>query len=138
MTPIVFAYKNAAVEIECSGPLLPAPTPEIRSLFRGVAAESVLPGDRIYLSLFYNRLAKMVIDDRKRLSPVFRTVGHFAALHGRSLASSPAASLDRLLDSIDLALVRMLGPSGDSSMQHSRAATACAALAWRFAIHGDD
>lgn len=138
MTPIVFAYKSAAVTVECCGPIERKPAGGVGRLFRRVDPSPILPTDRLYLSLFYDQLGKMVDKDSERLSPVFRTVGNFADLHARSLASSPVFSNTRLLARIDESLVRLLGPSGDRPMRHTLVANCCRALAWRFAIHADD
>jgi len=133
---IVYAYKNAAVKVERDGPVSPRVPKFAMAAFADVPAESVLPSDRIYLSLFYDYLAEIIQNDALRKSPVFETLLHFASLHSRSLSVSPAASCDRLLASIDEAMVRFLGATGE--MRHAEAYAACRALAWRFAIHSDD
>lgn len=133
---IVYAYKDAAVSVDCEGPVSPlVPRAALRA-FAGVAAELLLPCDRVYLSLFYHYLSEMVQKDATRQRPVFETLQHFAALHSRSLSASPASDCKRLLLSIDMAMVNFLGLGTD--MNHAAAFAACRALAWRFAIHGDD
>lgn len=138
MTQIVFAYKSAAVKVDCSGPVTQRPPQAARNFFAGVNANRLLPDDRIYLSLFYDQLAKMTREDWFRKKPVFATLGHFAALHGRSLAASPVFADDRLLASIDEGLVWLMGAAAYKPMNHALAISACQALAWRFAIHADD
>lgn len=133
---IVYAYKNAAVSVDCEGPVSPfVPRFALRA-FAGVEADLLLPNDRVYLSLFYDYLAQMVQKDATRKNPVFETMDNFAALHCRSLSASPAAYCPRLMASIDIALVGFLGLGAE--MNHAAVFAACRALAWRFAIHGDD
>lgn len=134
---IVFAYKSASVTVECLGPVSRAVPRFAMSSFSGVRADSLLPADSVYLSLFYDALATMVKNDAERTHPVFETLWHFAALHARSLAVSPVAECSRLLAQIDEAMVRFIGLSA-TGMNHALAYAACRALAWRFAIHGDD
>lgn len=138
MTQIVFAYKSAAVKVDCEGPVTQRPPQAVRNFFAGVDASPLMPDDRTYLSLFYDQLGKMTREDWFRKKPVFRTLGHFASLHGRSLAASPVFANNRLLASIDEGLVRLMGAASGNQMNHVLAISACQALAWRFAIHADD
>lgn len=133
---IVYAYKDAAVKVDCEGPVSPLVPRFAMRAFSSVEPEPILPCDRIYLALFYNYLGEMVKKDATRQHPVFETLWHFASLHSRSLAYSPIAECRRLLASIDEAMVKFLGATG--RMKHAEAYAACLALAWRFAIHGDD
>lgn len=133
---IVYAYKSAAVSVDHEGPvsrLVPGST--LRK-FSSVPVHMILPCDSAYLSLFYDYLAKMVRKDSRRADPVFETLDHFASLHIRSLAISPVAGCGRFLAKLDESMVRFLGVADE--MQHANVFMACAALAWRFSIHGDD
>lgn len=133
---IVYAYKDAAVKVDREGPVSPLVPRHAMRAFREVEAELLLPCDRVYLSLFYDFFGQIVQNDAVRQKKVFENLEQFRAMHSRSLAASPAAGCRRLLEGIGLAMVKFMG-SG-TAMPHSKAFAACRALAWRFAIHGDD
>lgn len=125
-------------------------SPDDRKLVEGIKVDGILPADRAYYSAFYAALGEVLKHDGERDTPAIDTTEKFRRVHAGSLnfalerkrvgkydglgaqideAFRQAAVTEKAKDGLDVqAMTRAL---------RDRLQAACAALAWKFAVHRD-
>lgn len=141
-----FSFKGAKLDVLWPPPAdktLKATPPEysVRKMLAIVKPHAIAPHDRVYLSHFYDALAHVMADDGRKKVPQITTMDGFAELHNSSLGTA----IDRdhvgiypnLMEHVWEVIFNLVGVLEVNLDGEARAhlATACSALAWRFAIH---
>lgn len=140
---LFFAYRGKSMGVQWPVPAATSkPTAAAMEWSKDLGADSCLPADRAYYSSFYHALEQVVDRDGLRTQPVIDTTEKFARFQ--------AGSLDLAIDQKNVGKYEGLGRRIDNVFKaalgddvqaitpevREKLKAACAAIAWRFAIHG--
>jgi len=141
---VLFAWWDASIAVLVPPTGGPAPSQEVRALAAPVDASKMLPHDRKYMSAFYEALGYVLERDGERDKPLIGTTEQFARFHAGSLQLSidkkAVGKYAGLGESVDEVFVGAAGADVQAVTTEVRGkiADACRALAWKFAVHGDE
>ena len=137
---VLFAWWDASIAVLVPPTGGPAPSQEVRALAAPVDASKMLPHDRQYMSAFYEALCYVL----ERDGALIGTTEQFARFHAGSLQLSidkkAVGKYAGLGESVDEVFVGAAGADVQTVTTEVRGkiADACRALAWKFAVHGDE
>jgi len=141
---VLFAWWDASIGVLVPPAVGPAPSPAVRALATAVDASKMLPHDRQYMSAFYEALCYVLERDGERDKPLIGTTDQFARFHAGSLQLSidkkAVGKYAGLAESVDEVFVLAAGADVQTVTDEVREkiADACRALAWKFAVHGNE